>query len=130
MVEKIIVRVLESLMGLIYQMNNQDSETVDHGTLLGSASHPYHPNRMGNVYIDDKQRLCHLYALGATNSGKTKFIESLIRQDILSMRGICLVDPHGDLTQNILKFLLGLAFLTACLLCSKLSAIVPAFQSL
>jgi hypothetical protein len=105
MVEKIIVRVLESLMGLIYQMNNQDSKPVDHGTLLGSASHPYHPNRMGNVYIDDKQRLCHLYALGATNSGKTKFIESLIRQDILSMRGICLVDPHGDLTQNILKFI-------------------------
>jgi len=50
----------------------------------------------------------HIYILGATGSGKTKLIEWLIRQDILTGRGFGVLDLHGDLTRNMLYHLSSL----------------------
>lgn len=49
-------------------------------------------------------RLKHMHVIGATGTGKTKFIEHLIRQDISKGRGVCLIDPHGDLYADVLKY--------------------------
>ena len=42
---------------------------------------------------------------GASGSGKTKFLESLIKQDIENGLGFGVVDPHGDLTEDIKGYL-------------------------
>jgi hypothetical protein len=47
----------------------------------------------------------HLYVLGGSGGGKSKFLELLVRLLILHDVGFCLLDPHGDLTQNVLAFL-------------------------
>jgi len=51
----------------------------------------------------------HLYVCGATGTGKSKFLESLIRQDIFNSRrskcGLLLLDPHGSLYDGILGWL-------------------------
>lgn len=56
-------------------------------------------------------RSTHMHVLGAPGQGKSKFLEHLIREDILNGQGLCLVDPHGELYTNILRWCeeLGLA---------------------
>jgi hypothetical protein len=51
--------------------------------------------------IADEDRRQHLYVLGATGSGKTKFLEFLIRQDLVAGRGVGVIDPHGDLIEAL-----------------------------
>ncbi len=51
----------------------------------------------------DRRR--HMYIIGKSGVGKTKLMELLLRQDISYGRGICLMDPHGDIINNILDFI-------------------------
>jgi len=53
--------------------------------------------------IRQADRLFHLFALGQTGTGKSTLLGALIRQDIKAARGFCLVDPHGDLADDIAK---------------------------
>ena len=55
--------------------------------------------------VDQKDRLTHMYVIGATGSGKTKFLEFLIEQDIVERNGFAVIDPHGDLVEDIKGFL-------------------------
>src|SRR5437588_1304684 len=44
-----------------------------------------------------------LYLIGIQGTGKSVLIENLIIQDIKQDIGVCLLDPHGDLTQAVLS---------------------------
>lgn len=55
--------------------------------------------------INQEARDAHFYAVGATRSGKTKFLETLIVQDIKNGLGFGVIDPHGDLTENVKGYL-------------------------
>ncbi len=48
-----------------------------------------------------KDRATHMYVIGASGSGKTKFLEFLIEQDIEQGDGFGVIDPHGDLIEDI-----------------------------
>jgi hypothetical protein len=51
----------------------------------------------------------HLYICGSTGTGKSKFLENLIRQDIVNWRkskcGLILLDPHGSLYDSLMQWL-------------------------
>jgi len=51
----------------------------------------------------------HLYVCGGTGTGKSKFLEHLIRQDIIQWRkskcGLMVLDPHGTLYDNLVEWL-------------------------
>jgi hypothetical protein len=49
----------------------------------------------------DRRR--HLYVVGKSGSGKSKLLELLIRNDIMAGRGVGVLDPHGDLVDNVLR---------------------------
>ena len=51
--------------------------------------------------IKGNDRLSHVYIIGKTGTGKSTLLETLVRQDIQSGKGLALVDPHGDLVQRI-----------------------------
>ncbi len=55
--------------------------------------------------IGEADRLIHCYVIGASGSGKTKFLESLIRQDIDAGQGCGVIDPHGDLIEDLKGYL-------------------------
>ena len=46
----------------------------------------------------------HLHIIGSTRTGKSKLIEWIIRQLINSGIGFCLIDPHGQLYEDIVKW--------------------------
>lgn len=57
------------------------------------------------VHLTPEDRRRHLYIIGKTGTGKSTLMESMIVQDIHNGDGLCLVDPHGDLVNNILPFI-------------------------
>ncbi len=50
---------------------------------------------------DERRR--HVYILGATGTGKSTMLLSMIEQDIKNNKGLCVIDPHGDLIEQILS---------------------------
>lgn len=56
--------------------------------------------------IPEKDRNTHFYVIGATGTGKTKFLEYLVKQDIEKRNGFGVIDPHGDLIEDIKDLLL------------------------
>lgn len=55
-----------------------------------------------SVYIGSEDRMKHMHVLGATGVGKSTFLLSLILQDISNGEGITVIDPHGDLIDDVL----------------------------
>jgi len=55
--------------------------------------------------ISERLRSQHMHVLGATGSGKSRFLLSLVIQDILNNRGLCLIDPHGELVGHVTDWL-------------------------
>lgn len=53
------------------------------------------------VSLTDAERSTHLHVLGASNAGKSRFLEYLIRQDVAAGQGLCLIDPHGHLFDRV-----------------------------
>jgi hypothetical protein len=50
----------------------------------------------------DRRR--HMYIIGKSGVGKSKLQELMIRQDIAYGHGVCIIDPHGELIDDILNF--------------------------
>ncbi len=49
---------------------------------------------------DDRRR--HVYIIGMTGSGKSVLMAEMIKQDIRNGDGVCVVDPHGSLIEDVL----------------------------
>lgn len=54
------------------------------------------------VTLSPEQRVKHTYIVGASGTGKSTLLLSLIIQDIQKGRGVGVLDPHGDLIDQIL----------------------------
>lgn len=50
----------------------------------------------------DAERLRHVLVVGATGSGKTSWLRALTLRDLVLRRGLLLLDPHGDLVDDVL----------------------------
>lgn len=61
-------------------------------------------NKKQPVYFDKKDRGRHHYIIGKSWGGKSVLIGYLARQDLWNGEGICVIDPHGDLIEDILAF--------------------------
>lgn len=85
--------LLESLDFPRHFINPSVSLPAD-GILLGHA-------QVGGfeqpVRISECDRSRHVYLLGATGTGKSTLLLSMLRQDMEAGRGLALIDPHGDL---------------------------------
>lgn len=47
----------------------------------------------------------HLYCVGKTGTGKSTLLRNLILQDIEAGEGVGLIDPHGELAEELLDFI-------------------------
>ncbi len=63
----------------------------------------YH-NNFDKFGIKRSDRRRHLYVVGKSGSGKSKLLELLIKEDIEAGKGVGVLDPHGDLVDNCMKY--------------------------
>lgn len=64
-------------------------------------------------YAEDGSRLelteddlqTHVHGVGASRTGKSKLIEWIVREMVFERQGFCLIDPHGFLYDDILRWL-------------------------
>ena len=71
----------------------------DRGILLG---HNLHAGQAAEVRLSQEQRVRHMHIIGASGTGKSTLLYNLIRQDIVNGEGLAVLDPHGDLIEQIL----------------------------
>jgi len=57
------------------------------------------------VRMSEKDRGRHLYMIGQTGTGKSGLLQNLIVQDIENGKGAALIDPHGDLAEEIISII-------------------------
>ena len=78
-------------------MNSHWNEGIVH---LGRINHRTTRTCFG---IKNRDRRSHVYVIGKTGTGKSTLLRSMILQDIRSGRGLALLDPHGDLVEDVLS---------------------------
>jgi len=54
------------------------------------------------IWMKEADRQRHMYVIGKSGTGKTQMIARLILQDIKMGHGVAVVDPHGDLVEQVL----------------------------
>jgi len=54
------------------------------------------------IYMDKDLRGKHLYLIGKTRTGKTTLIKNLIVQTMEHGDGLAVIDPHGDMAEEVL----------------------------
>ena len=63
------------------------------------GTQPY-TDTYSRIHRSDRRR--HLHIIGQTGTGKTTLAHSMILQDIWAGHGVCVIDPHGDLADDLL----------------------------
>lgn len=58
------------------------------------------PRRAFGIMQTDRRS--HMFVLGKTGTGKSTLLKTMVLQDIAAGRGLALLDPHGDLTTEVL----------------------------
>ncbi|MFN3889612.1 MAG: helicase HerA domain-containing protein [Beijerinckiaceae bacterium] len=53
----------------------------------------------------ERDRLLHTYIIGQTGTGKSTLLGNMIHEDLKAHRGLCLIDPHGDLAEALAPLL-------------------------
>ncbi len=56
------------------------------------------------IHMLKKDRSRHHYVIGKSGTGKSVFLSYLARQDVQAGEGVCVIDPHGDLVEDILMY--------------------------
>jgi hypothetical protein len=74
----------------------EDETYIGNRTVWGGSS-PFGISR-----ADRRQ---HVYAIGKTGTGKTTLLFNLICQDIERGHGVGVIDPHGDLAEELLNYI-------------------------
>ncbi len=56
-----------------------------------------------SIGLEDRRR--HVYIIGKTGVGKSVLLHDMAIQDIKAGNGVCVIDPHGDLIDDIIKYI-------------------------
>jgi hypothetical protein len=76
----------------------------DSDILIGERDGWGKPIPFGISAADRRQ---HIYVIGKTGSGKTTLLRNMLVQDITLGHGVGLLDPHGDLAEELLNHIPG-----------------------
>src|ERR1700722_3059009 len=68
--------------------------------LIGRRKNAFHEGRP--VYIVPEARRRHMALFGGSGSGKSTLFRNIIAGDIAAGHGVTVIDPHGQLVEDIL----------------------------
>lgn len=75
--------------------------TLGHRLVLGGN---FHDGIGREVSLDTEHRVRHTYVIGASGTGKSTLLLNLVIQDLEQGAGFAVLDPHGDLIDEILGY--------------------------
>jgi len=87
---------------LPYKILPAPTDLADEGVLLGNN---VYRGQKKPIHFPNHDRHRHHYIIGQTGTGKSAYISQLARQDIANGDGVCVIDPHGDLIEDILQYI-------------------------
>ncbi|MEI6118830.1 MAG: DUF87 domain-containing protein [bacterium] len=76
---------------------NTDSKEL---TIIGNTDYRGDKILFG---IKEEDKFRHMYIVGKTGTGKSTFMENLLKSDMAAGNGLALLDPHGEFVDNILE---------------------------
>lgn len=62
-------------------------------------------NSVKTFGIRDEDRRRHMYIVGKSGTGKSTLLANMIINDIRHDKGVAVIDPHGDLIEQVLDFI-------------------------
>ena len=92
-----------SSIGLREILNAGSNEQLAIGT---PDPTPGRKQTKGTILLPYSTRAAHMHAIGVTRSGKSRFLADLICQDILNGFGVCVIDPHAELVNLTVDWLM------------------------
>ena len=93
---------IPTIRWLNYKVLPAPGNAPETGILLGKNT--YRGKETDIRFMDD-DRNRHHYIIGKSGTGKSNFISYMARQDIADGKGVCLIDPHGDLVEDLLQYI-------------------------
>lgn len=57
------------------------------------------------IHMKNEDRFRHFYIIGQTGTGKSSIIQLMARQDFHNGKGVCIVDPHGSLIEDVMPYI-------------------------
>jgi hypothetical protein len=75
------------------------SNIADEGIILGQN---IYRGQVKDIRIKRDDRRRHTYIIGKSGVGKSVLLANLAIQDIANGEGVCIIDPHGDLINDVI----------------------------
>ena len=72
------------------------------GLLIG---HNIFRGEKKEVRMKNEDRFRHFYVIGQTGTGKSSIMQLMARQDFHDGKGLCVVDPHGSLVEDLMPYI-------------------------
>ncbi len=76
------------------------NDLPEEGIMLGTNVYRGQ-ERIVRIKREDRRR--HTYIIGKSGGGKSVLIANMAIQDVLNGDGVCVLDPHGDLVEDVLN---------------------------
>ena len=76
------------------------SNVPDQGLMIGKNTYR---GEQTEVKLQQADRRRHTYVIGQTGTGKSALLKKMIEQDLANGEGVALLDPNGDLAEEVLS---------------------------
>jgi len=77
-------------------------ETKNEINIVGET---VYKNRLVKYGLLNADRRRHVYVIGKTGTGKSTLLANMAINDLKHNKGLCVIDPHGDLVETLLDYI-------------------------
>jgi hypothetical protein len=93
---------VETIKWQNFKVTPAPKDIPDEGLFLGTN---VFRGEKRKIFIKNEDRFRHFYIIGQTGTGKSSTLQIMARQDFQEGRGVCIVDPHGSLIEDLLPYI-------------------------
>jgi hypothetical protein len=93
---------VETIKWQNFKIGPAPKNVPEEGLFLGTNTYRGEKKK---IFMHPEDRFRHFYIIGQTGTGKSSIIELMARQDFHNGKGVCVVDPHGSLIENLLPYI-------------------------
>ncbi|MDD5075352.1 MAG: type IV secretion system DNA-binding domain-containing protein, partial [Candidatus Peribacteraceae bacterium] len=93
---------VETIKWQNFKIATSPKDIPEEGLFLGINSYRGEKRK---IFMKNEDRFRHFYIIGQTGTGKSSILQIMARQDFHQGKGMCVVDPHGSLIEDLLPYI-------------------------